>query len=146
MSQHARQLVPFRLEAQPSRLWLGFVLLMHFIFVAAVLACLPAQLWLLAAAPFSLAYCLRADGWWLRRPGPNSVTVGPRGELTVNFAGQTQDARLLPSSMVWSWLTVLQLESEGRRLSLMLLPDSASFEARRRINMYVRWFAEPKQS
>jgi len=141
MSQRtARRVEPFRLEARPSRLWLGFVLLMHVLYVAAIAACMPAQWWLLLPAPLSLGHCLRADGWWLQRAGLNCLEIGARGELTIYRHGRPQSAQLLPSSTVWSWLTVLQLQSGGRRLSLMLLPDSTTLEARRRLNMYVRWF------
>lgn len=143
MSQRAsRHLVPFRLQAHPSRLWLGFVLLMHVVFVATVAVCLSDYWWLLILAPLSLLYCLRADGWWMQRPGLSELEVGPRGELTIYHQGKPLGAQLLPSSTVWSWLTVLQLESKGRRFSLMLLPDSAPFEARRRLNIYVRWFQQ----
>lgn len=141
MSQRVvRQVQPFRLQARPSRLWLGFVLLMHALYGAAILACMPQQWWLLLPAPLSLAYCLAVDGWLWPRPGLSSLEVGAHGELTILYRGLPLSAQLLPSSTVWSWLTVLQLQSGGRRFSLMLLPDSTSLEARRRLNMYVRWF------
>lgn len=135
-----REVTPFRLQVRPSRLWLGFVTCMHGAFIAVALAYLPGYWWMLLPLPATLFYCLRADGWLAARPGPDDLAVGPRGELSIMLNGKPCAARLRPESTVWSWLTVLRLESEGRSLNLMVLPDSALAEPRRRLNMYVRWF------
>lgn len=134
-----QRVTPFRLELAPSRLWLGFVILMHFALLFVTLRYLPQRWWLLSPMPWSLWQCLRADGWLAQRSGPSVLTVGARGELTLYLGGKPCAARLLPESTVWSWLTVLRLESEGKRYSMMVLPDAALEEVRRRLNMYVRW-------
>jgi hypothetical protein len=133
-------MTPFRLELAPSRLWLGGVVLMHFFLLFAVLRYLSQHWWLLLPMPWSLLHCLRAGGWLSSRSRPSVLAVGARGELTLSLGGKPCAARLLPDSTVWSWLTVLRLESEGKRYSMMVLPDAALAEARRRLNMYVRWY------
>jgi hypothetical protein len=133
-------MTPFRLELAPSRWWLGFVILTHFALLVVTLRYLPQHWWLLLPMPWSLLRCLRADGWLTPRSGPSMLAVGARGELTLFLGGKPCAARLLPDSTIWSWLAVLRLESEGKRYSMMVLPDAALEEERRRLNMYVRWF------
>ncbi|QBE65358.1 hypothetical protein [Pseudoduganella lutea] len=63
----------------------------------------------------------------------------------AQHAGMGQSVRLLPGSTVWPGLLLLRLESEagkaGRVYWLIVLPDSAALDVRRRLSLAVRAIA-----
>ena len=139
------QLQPFAVAMRPSRLWLALVLASWLAYALLLLNYLPAAyLFSLPAAAFFAWRAARAGGWrrdaWLR------VEVDPRGGLSLCSAAGCQEAMALDDSFVTPLLTVLNLRLDGRRVSLMLWPDSADAEARRRIRVYLLWFHPPQPS
>lgn len=111
----------------------GFVWLTLPVWVTALLA--PCLL-------VSLRFYLRRD---CLRTAPGSVVgfeIHPDCRCAAQIrSGEWLEARLLPSSFVAPYLTVLNLRVEGRRfpIHVTILPDAVDAEDFRRLRVRLRW-------
>lgn len=138
MSRRQR-LEPFGFELRPSRLWLLLAAAAGALLAWAVVRYLPTPwLALLPVAAFLLWRALHADGWGdagrFRR-----LEVDSLGRLTL-WRESALPASPLDDCFVTPWLTVLNVSIGGRRHALMLWPDSAPADGRRRLRTYLLWF------
>lgn len=133
------RLEPFGFELRPSRLWLALAVSAATLLAWAVIRHLP-PIWLalLPAEAFLLLRALRADGWGdagrFRR-----LEVDGLGRLSV-WREAALPAQALDDCFVTPWLTVLNVRIGGRRRALMVWPDSAPADGRRRLRTYLLWF------
>ncbi|OBU86880.1 protein YgfX [Chromobacterium subtsugae] len=139
-------LQPFAVAMRPSRLWLALVLASWLAYALLLSRYLPpAYLLSLPAAGYFAWRALRAGGW--RRNGAwQRLEVDPQGRLSLCAAAESREAQVLDDCFVTPLLTVLNLRLEGRRVSLMLWPDSADAESRRQLRVYLLWFHPPQPS
>ncbi|OHX19427.1 protein YgfX [Chromobacterium sphagni] len=136
----------FAVELRPSRLWLALVLASWLAYALLLLCYLPpAYAMSLPAAAFFAWRALRAGGWW-RTDAWRRLEIDPQGRLHLCGDGGRREARVLDDCFVTPLLTVLNLQADGRRQSLMLWPDSADAEARRLLRVYLLWFHPPQPS
>ncbi|WP_337883555.1 protein YgfX [Chromobacterium haemolyticum] len=138
MSRRQR-LEPFGFELRPSRLWLSLAAAAGALLAWAVVRYLPTPwLALLPVVAFLLWRALHADGWGdagrFRR-----LEVDSLGRLTL-WRESALPANPLDDCFVTPWLTVLNVSIGGRRRALMLWPDSAPADGRRRLRTYLLWF------
>ncbi|MDF0606073.1 hypothetical protein HZU77_010480 [Neisseriaceae bacterium TC5R-5] len=139
-----QRLSPFALNLQPSRLWLGLVLLTVFASIMLILCYLPWVYALLLPLEITLAVlALRANGWFAASNMPWRLEVDARGRLRWYQAADVYTAEVLDDCFISAWLVVLNVHIDGRRHSVMLWPDSAPAEARRQLRVYLRWFQLP---
>ncbi|MCS3803986.1 toxin CptA [Chromobacterium alkanivorans] len=134
-----QRLEPFGFELRPSRLWLALTAIAAALLSWAVIRHLPpAWLAVLPVAAFLLWRALRADGWGdagrFRR-----LEVDGLGRLRL-WRDSALPAQPLDDCFVTPWLTVLNVSVGGRRRALMLWPDSAPADGRRRLRTYLLWF------
>jgi hypothetical protein len=91
------------------------------------------QPWLLLAAALA----------WPRKVNPCRIDVSGRGQVRLTVYQQTSPVTLLPGCTVWPGLMLLHLRQQGgRRRWLVVLPDSASPAARRRLAVALLALAE----
>lgn len=129
----------------PSRLLLVLLATMHGV-AAGGLWLVPGPLWPKALLGLSLAASLvfhgARDAW--RLLGRSAVALRLRSDCKCeigNRLGGWQEARLLGSSFVSPYLTVLNLRPEGRRFArhVVILPDAVDADAFRRLRVLLRW-------
>ena len=105
--------------------------------VAIGLADLPGLIQLLLAG--SLLGALAWTVWRRRRPLP-SLRIKADGQIQLDAgSSKWQPADILPGSFVTPGLSVVRLRAPDSTLSLVLLPDSASPDALRRLRLSLRW-------
>lgn len=95
---------------------------------------------LLVAA--SSGFYLRRDGLLAAASSILQLRLDPECNCTYQTRNGTwQEARLLGSSMVSPWLSVLNLSPENSWLTrhLVILPDSADAETLRKMRVLLRW-------
>ncbi|AZN36065.1 protein YgfX [Iodobacter ciconiae] len=104
--------------------------------VAALACVFSPSLWAITlVVAFSLYRSL-----YRKPPAPRSVMALPDGQLRLAMGdGKEVDAALLPSSRVLGSLIILHLVGEGRRINLVLWPDSAPAECLRQWRVWLRW-------
>jgi toxin CptA len=84
-------------------------------------------------------------GWhaWRRFPrAPVSLRIGGDGFLFLGLRnGSEAEAKVLDSSFVHPWITILNLRLAGGRWSrnVILLPECVDAEAFRRLRVWLRW-------
>ncbi|MEN6586693.1 MAG: protein YgfX [Sulfuricella sp.] len=133
------------LQLHPSRT-LGMLLAAAHAVSLLLIWVMPLILVLQLAASLLLAtsflFHLRRDG---RLAAPNSITR-LRFSPDCQCAYQTRDgawheAKLLGSSLVSPWLSVLNFKPDGRRMPrhAVIFPDSADAEGRRKLRVLLRW-------
>lgn len=93
---------------------------------------------------FGLAGTLLA--WRNARPVIIEVHLIDPRRMVVLLAGETIFQEALPAGPAWvhPWLTVarLALPAASRTVCLVVFPDSASTDARRRLRVFLRWRRE----
>lgn len=95
----------------------------------------------------TLAFGLRQHVW---RAGNRSVcAIRLTGECDLSLQGQDGvwlEVKLLPSSFVSPYLTVLNLslEGESRARHVVLLPDAMDAEQFRQLRVWLRWRCKSK--
>jgi toxin CptA len=129
---------PWVLTLRPSRQLLALLAVGHCLAAGAILSlALPweAQAGLLAALAISGIVSF------------GRVHRSPLAELhfhvdgsceVVTKSGSRETARILPELAIFPGLMVLRLEVAGRRIPLVLLPDSAEADALRRLRIWLR--------
>lgn len=85
-----------------------------------------------------LVECWRFRRW--RDSPPEAVICEPDGTWALFWEGRRSVAELAGERIVWPWLQVLRFTEvdTGRRHTLIVLPDSASREERRRLRLWMR--------
>ena len=101
------------------------------------LAYLPGliQLTLAACLVCAMIYCILA----MRKPLPG-LRIKSDGQIQISIAnGEWQTAALMPGSFVSPGLSVVRLRTKHAMYPLILLPDSATSDALRRLRLSLRW-------
>lgn len=81
--------------------------------------------------------------WRQCQPDVQAVRLLADGRLECLCRGEDQfaEAQLLPGATVHPLLTVMRLQCRQKTRSIVVLPDSASAEDRRRLRVWLRWRA-----
>ncbi|WP_347331984.1 protein YgfX [Marinimicrobium locisalis] len=77
---------------------------------------------------------------WRSGAPPEAVACEADGTWALFWDGRRAAAELVGERVVWPWLQVLRLTEveTGRRHTLIVLPDSADREERRRLRLWMR--------
>lgn len=136
---------PIHLDLQPSILLatiIGFVVLM----MSLILIWLPlhaAFKWpLLALMAIASVYSIRRYALLASATSATHLSLTQTSKLQLTYKDTKQaEVRVLESSFVSPYLTVLNLQETetGRRLSILLLPDSAEPNGFRQLRVWLRW-------
>ncbi|MFM9912332.1 MAG: protein YgfX [Methylophilaceae bacterium] len=107
----------------------------HFLAAASVWV-LP---WLVAASLTVLI--LLSFMWFWRRRWAVALQINVKGALSVQQDGDWLEAKVLGSSLVLPYLTVLNLKLPNGRwpLNVVLLRDSVDAESFRRLRVWLKW-------
>ena len=123
--------------------------LVHAAAAACVVAYVPGWGWDFAAGlalAASLGLHLRRDALLLAAAAVTEIAIREDGSCELaTRSGNVLRGTVRASSFVSPWLVALavQLDS-GRRRSLVILPDSAPGEARRRLRVWLRFRLRPQ--
>lgn len=136
---------PIHLNLQPSILLasiIGFVVLM----MSLVLIFLPlsaAFKWpLLVLIVIASIHSIRRYALLTSATAVTHLSLAQTSKLQLTYKDGTQaEVRVLESSFVSPYLTALNLQEveTGRRLSILLLPDSAESNGFRQLRVWLRW-------
>lgn len=133
-----------RVAVRPSA-WLTGLFALGYGTAATCLLVLPLALWLKAGLAAAVAAAgIHAVLLHALCARPGSVVAVELGEdctvRVVEASGAVIEARLLPSTFVTPWLTVLDLAPPGRRRrGVLLTADRVDAEAFRRLRTALRW-------
>ncbi|CAG0998228.1 hypothetical protein MTYP_02694 [Methylophilaceae bacterium] len=108
---------------------------------------LKALLFLPVAA--AAVHYIRRDALLSLPVSPARLDLNGQAELQLTCRnGETVDVKVLESSFIAAYLTVLNLRSldEGKRITLILLPDNVEPESFRQLRVWLRWGAARQQS
>lgn len=134
---------PLRIELRRSRRLALLIVLLHLL-AAGCVGVLP---WPVAARCL-LVGIIGVSAWQALRPsGIIGLRLDERGELAlVRPTGEPLFVSVLADSSVFTQLVVLRVrdEEDGRRRSLVLLPDSMPAEEFRLLRLWLRWLTEPR--
>ena len=141
-----------QMELRPSRLLLGSVILVH---VAAASAVMVVDLGItlrLAIVVALLCYCQAC----CRAQKDVSGLQMSSGEIALQWRGQLIPVSLVGAPYCTEWLQVLRFKpvddmysrsgsgalpaALGRRLNVVVLPDSSCRHSRRRLRVLLRWY------
>ncbi len=128
-------MTPSELRISPSRMARQYFVLLHLI--AIIVAFLMPWQWCGVAWGATILHY-----FWARSftSGSGRLQALPEGQVVwVDARGAGQKADILPSSLVTSWLLVLHLQTDSRKLSLVLWPDSADGAELRHWRVWLRW-------
>ena len=141
-----------RIAIAPSLSLAALLAMVHIIAGACVFAVLPAW-WavgiLTAALCTSLVFHSRRDALRLSGDAVIEVTLGEHGRCELlTRAGAVLEGTVAGSSFVSPWFTVVNVRLEGgRRLrSVVVMPDCAEAEERRRLRVWLRYRGQPETS
>lgn len=136
---------PINLNLQPSILLvsaIGFALLI----VSLVLILLPLSTifkWpLVVLVWFASIYSIRRYALLISANAVTHLSLMQTSKLQLTYKDSTQaEVCVLKSSFVSPYLTALNLKEveTGRRLSILLLPDSAESNGFRQLRVWLRW-------
>lgn len=136
---------PIHLNLQPSILLasiIGFVVLL----MSLVLIILPlgaAFKWpLLVLIVIASTHSIRRYALLTSATAVTHLSLAQTSKLQLTYKDGTQaEVRVLESSFVSPYLTALNLREveTGRRLSILLLPDSAESNGFRQLRVWLRW-------
>ena len=123
---------------------LGRLIAVVAILGAATALAFPVML-LLRLALFVLVVLLAMLAWRQNRPSVWALRLERDGSFALAGRGDSDfiAASCLPGATVHPWLTVFRLQTEqGRRYSVVLVPDSLAAADFRRLRVFLRWRAE----
>jgi len=146
---------PLLLELRPSKIALVVTLFMHgggILLLTFTTLSTMCKLALAMAVVGSFGYSLMRLGWlttehallqWVT--AYQSACWHDTQWVLQDIRGVEQNARLLPSSFVHRWLTVVNLQVAElpwyrRHVSLLILPDNIDQETFRRLRVRLRWY------
>jgi len=136
---------PIHLNLQPSILLatiIGFVVLIMSI-ILILLPLNPAFKWpLLALMAIASVYSIRRYALLTSAISVTHLSLTQTSKLQLIYKNAKQaEVRVLESSFVSPYLTALNLQEieTGRRLSILLLPDSAEPNGFRQLRVWLRW-------
>ena len=139
-----------RIGIAPSPSLAALLVVVHLIAGACVLAFLPAW-WAVAilttALCASLVFHLRRDALRLSGDAVIEVTLRDHGRCELlTRGGAVLEGKVAGSSFVSGLFTVVNVRLDGgRRLrSVVVMPDSAAAEERRRLRVWLRYRAYPQ--
>ena len=139
-----------RIGIAPSRLLAALLIIVHLIAGACVLAFLPVW-WVVAilstAVCASLVFHLRRDALRLSGDAVIEVTLRDHGRCELlTRSGAVLEGTVEGSSFVSALFMVVNVRLDGgRRLrSVVVMPDSATAEERRRLRVWLRYRAHPE--
>jgi toxin CptA len=139
-----------RIAIAPSRTLAALLAIVHIIAGACVFAVLPAW-WavgvLTAALCISLVLHLRRDALRLSGDAVIEVTLREHGRCELlTRAGPVLEGTVAGSSFVSPWFTVVNVRLEGGRSlrSVVVMPDCAEAEERRRLRVWLRYRGQPE--
>jgi len=139
-----------RIGIAPSPSLAVLLVIVHLIAGACVLAFLPAW-WavaiLITALCASLAFHLRRDALRLSEDAVIEVMLRDHGRCELlTRGGAVLEGTVAGSSFVSAWFTVVNVRPDGgRRLrSVVVMPDCAAAEDRRRLRVWLRFRARPE--
>ena len=128
--------LPLSLSPRRSRLltvvqWLAHALAAVAIAAAELETLIKLALWILVAVSF----------WRQSRPClPAQILLKADGRLIlVERDGGCREAMVETDTTVYSWLVVLRLKVDGRRLALSLPFDSLDGNGHRKLRLWLRW-------
>ena len=135
----------FTVRIKPSRC-LAVLLAAAHLAASALLWPLALALWLKAAIAaaliVSLAFHLRRYALLAASASIVGIEIGEDGHCALQTRGGAQlEARLLGSSFVMPYLTVLNFKPAGSRIArhMTILPDSLGADEFRRLRVWLRW-------
>lgn len=133
------------LKLRPSRMLVALLGVTHLL-TAALVWIMPIALGIQAGISFLLAgscvFHLRRDGWLAAQNSIHCLHFDPNCHCSFQTRnGSRFEAKLLGSSLVTPWLTVLNLKPETSPIArhAVILPDSADDETFRRLRVLLRW-------
>jgi toxin CptA len=139
-----------RIGIAPSPSLAALLVIVHLIAGACVLAFLPAW-WavaiLITALCASLVFHLRRDALRLSRDAAIEVTLRDQGRCELlTRGGAVLDGTVAGSSFVSALFTVVNVRLDGGRglRSVVVMPDCATAEERRRLRVWLRYRAQPE--
>jgi len=139
-----------RIGIAPSTSLAALLVIVHLIAGACVLAFLPAW-WavaiLTAALCASLVFHLRRDALRLSGDAVIEVTLRDHGRCELlTRGGAVLEGKVAGSSFVSGLFTVVNVRLDGGRRprSVVVMPDSAAAEERRRLRVWLRYRAHPQ--
>jgi hypothetical protein len=133
--------LPLSISIKPSRRFFAVLLFAHglaLIAVALLTLSIPMRTGLGALVLVSLLFTLRKR----KDPGIVRLHLGAKGELEIEkIVGVRETAVILPETMVFPWMILLVIRSEGKRYPLVLLQDSTNGDDLRRLLVWLDWRA-----
>ena len=139
-----------RIAIAPSPSLAALLAIVHLVAGACVLAVVPAW-WAVAILTgplcISLVLHLRRDALRLSGDAVIEVTLREHGRCELlTRGGAVLEGTVAGSSFVSPWFTVVNVRLEGgRRLrSVVVMPDCAAAEERRRLRVWLRYRAQPE--
>jgi toxin CptA len=134
------------IRLRPSRILLATLAAAHLGTLAVVLG-MPLEAWvksgLVLATTASMGHAIRRFALLRGRDTVVALKMTHTGLEAETHAGVWLPTKVLGSTFVATWLTVLHLKLEGRRfmLPVVLLPDSLNPDDSRRLRVWLRWGA-----
>lgn len=109
--------------------------------------CLPdwPVLWVIAGVGGLLLSLLW--NWQRQAPAIVALRLLDDGQIECRRAGASDfsTAQLLPGATAHPWLTLFRVQDEAGRVTILVAPDSAGAEERRRLRLWLRWRADFNQ-
>lgn len=142
---HHRPLPALRLDLTASRYPGRLACLLHGVALPMIMLSGLPRGWQAAALALVLASAVW-HAWFRQLPAmPAGLRLLPDGRWGLHWGGVAEaEASLLDGVYRSSWLIRLPLRlDDGRRLNLMLWPDSAPTEQLRGLRVWLRWGARP---
>jgi len=140
-----------RISISRSPLMAAVLTLMHAASAACLLAYAPALVWRLAAVGVlvaSLVYHLRRDALLLSPGSLVEIVLNEDGTcVLLDRSGVELQGGVMRSTFVSTLLIAINVRQDsGGHRSLVLLPDSAPAEDRRRLRVWLRHAMRPEQT
>ncbi len=148
---------PIHLALQPSQ-WLARTLPLACLVACLALLLSPVGAWLkawfMAAAIVATVYEIRLHALLALQSSITALRLDRDARVEVTMrCGDTLEVKVLESSFVSVWLTVLNLQVCGqsplkrnRRIHLLLLPDNTEPESFRQLRVWLRWGQETAEN
>ena len=131
---------PITIGLHRSFYLIGGYFLVHVL--ALLVVWLPAWPTVVSIGLSALIVLLAFAGWRQINQTDLHLRLLATGHLECAVSGAYLPAMLLPGATVHPWLTVMRIELAGKTKVILVAPDSASREDRRRLRVWLRWRAD----